>query len=104
MPPPIAGGPASLSAMTTDHADPVAWRRGQFALAAIFAFAVVLDLLGNLVLPDAWYVPANLAAAALLLVATAVVLTCWFPVVLIIVADPDPGPLFANYVGLLLLF
>jgi len=55
--------------MTTDHADPIAWRRGQFALAAIFAFAVVWNLLGNLVLPGAWYVPANLAAAGFLLVA-----------------------------------
>jgi membrane protease YdiL (CAAX protease family) len=59
--------------MTTDHADdqadPVTWRRRQFALAAIFGFAVAWNLLGNLVLPGAWYVPANLAAAGFLLVA-----------------------------------
>jgi membrane protease YdiL (CAAX protease family) len=55
--------------MSTDQADPIAWQGGQFALAAIFAFALVWNLLGNLVLPGAWYVPANLAAAGLVLVA-----------------------------------
>jgi ABC-2 type transport system permease protein len=39
---------------------------------------------------------------ALLLVACAVGLTAWFPVVLVIVADPDPGPRFTAYLGLIL--
>jgi len=37
------------------------------ALALALALAVAWDLVGNLVLPGAWYVPANLAVAALLI-------------------------------------
>jgi ABC-2 type transport system permease protein len=39
---------------------------------------------------------------ALLLVLVPVALTLWFPAVLLIVAEPDPGPLLASYVGLVL--
>jgi membrane protease YdiL (CAAX protease family) len=58
--------------MATDRVDefarPVAWPREQAALAVVVAFAVVWNLFGNLVLPGAWYVPANLVAAGSILV------------------------------------
>lgn len=37
---------------------------------------------------------------ALALVLSALALTLWFPAVLVIVADPDPGPLFTTWLGL----
>jgi len=39
---------------------------------------------------------------ALFLVFVAIALTVWFPIVLLIVANPDPGPLMAAYLGLVL--
>jgi ABC-2 type transport system permease protein len=39
---------------------------------------------------------------ALGLVIASLALTCWFPIVLLIIAEPDAGPLLAAYAGLLL--